>query len=178
MNLGLVEVFNKEAASLIWYQGKEPPKRDLQNKDLNPKFNNYLPNHSEITNKQKLYENIVRAFPESVNSFLPKSYIVDFRENLAVVENNIVEFLSDFLLKNRISRVPKKNTSFYIVNYYGEICILYSRVFKRIMEIKKEEETRKVSKADDPKAENLWIVKPAFLNRGQGIEVISTIKQL
>lgn len=57
-------------------------RKDFQRKDLSPKVVNYFPNHSEITNKQHLYENIVRHDPASVGDFLPQTFVIDFKENL------------------------------------------------------------------------------------------------
>lgn len=74
---------------IIWYQGKDVPKKDFIKKEYNPKATNYLPNHSEITNKQKLYENISKYDPSCVGSFIPKTFIVDFKDNLTNIENNL-----------------------------------------------------------------------------------------
>lgn len=45
-NMGFSENLGKETCSLIWYQGKDVPKRDFLKKQYNPKATNYLPNHS------------------------------------------------------------------------------------------------------------------------------------
>lgn len=48
------------------------------------------------------------------------------------------------------------------------------KLFKYVNEARKNEDPSKPK----PNKNSLWIVKPSFLNRGQGIEVISTLKQL
>ena len=114
-----MEVFNKESSSFIWYQSPEMVRRDSLRKELNGILTNYFLNHFEITDKQKLYENIVKFHPESVGSFIPKTFIVDFKEGLLKVENGLSEFLVDYFRKNKITKNSKKANSFSFSNYYG-----------------------------------------------------------
>ena len=91
---GCVETASKEASCLIWYQGKDAVKKDLLRKDISSKTVNYFPNHSEITNKQNLYENLTKFKPDCVGDFVPKTFVIDFKDNLNRVEANLSEFVA------------------------------------------------------------------------------------
>ena len=174
---GCIETASKEASCLIWYQGKEAAKKDLLRKDISSKTVNYLPNHSEITNKQNLYENLTKFKPDCVGDFVPKTFVIDFKDSLNRVEANLSDFVAEYFRKTGIPK-PKKSHSLVISNYYGEVCILFSKVFKQLNEEHRQSYPESSGEKIRSNTENLWIVKPSFMNRGQGIEIISNLKQL
>lgn len=88
-SFGFMEVLNKELASFIWYQSQEIVKKDMGRKELLNIPSNYFLNHAEITNKQKLYENLSKYDPKCVGNFIPKTYVIDFREGIYKVENTL-----------------------------------------------------------------------------------------
>ena len=105
--------------------------------------------------------------------------MIDFKESLAKVESNLMLFMVEFFRKSGMSRSSKKGHSLCITNFYGEICILYSRILKMLYEETKEPiNPQERVNINSMMTDNLWIVKPAFLNRGQGIEIINNLKQL
>ena len=79
-----------------------------------------------------------------------------------------------FFKKAGLQKQPKRSNSLCISNYYGEIGIPFVKLFRYVNEGKRNEDSPKIKSNKN----TLWIVKPSFLNRGQGIEVISTLKQL
>jgi hypothetical protein len=41
---------------------------------------NYLEGESELTNKERLYRNMKKYYPESIGNYIPKSFIIDFKQ--------------------------------------------------------------------------------------------------
>ena len=57
-----------------------------------------------------------RHYPDSIGRYIPKSFILDFRQEKGQVEENLLEFMSYYFKKNRNKKPRGK--SVVIKNYF------------------------------------------------------------
>ena len=121
-----------------------------------------------------------KSYPESIGNYIPTSFIVDFRQEQSQVEESLFEFIRYYLKKE--TRKPKSR-AIAIKNYFMEIAISnkhINRLLEKAQALDKSMTAEDLEeKADSGEQEaTLWIFKPTSLNRGRGIHLFSSLKQL
>lgn len=67
-----------------------------------------------------------KSYPQSIGTYIPKSFIVDFKQQSKQVEQSLLDFIRYFFKKEP----PKKMRPFLIKNYFMEINIAIKQLNK------------------------------------------------
>lgn len=78
---------------------------------------NYLEGQVELTNKDRLYRNLKRTHPDAIGKYVPITYLVDFRQDAAQVQESLTHFLSHYFKRTVVSKLKP----FVVKSYFMEI---------------------------------------------------------
>jgi hypothetical protein len=64
---------------------------------------------------------MLKSNPDSVGNYIPKSFIVDFRQEQIMVEESLIEFINYYIKKDQ--NKDRKFKSITIKNYFADFTI-------------------------------------------------------
>jgi hypothetical protein len=74
--------------------------------------------------------------PESIGSYIPKSFIIDFRQEQGMVEDSLIEFIIYYLRKDQ--NLERKFKSITIKNFFADITISQKVMTKLVEKVQLE----------------------------------------
>jgi hypothetical protein len=134
---GFAEAATRDAATVCWLQSaaqkelvfggsknlheEHLPEIGRSRAEHHPVVYNYLEGQSELTNKEKLFRNMRKHYPESIGSYIPSTFVIDFRMDQGAVEESLLEFLAYYFRKDPSRRARTKALS--VRNFSVDITI-------------------------------------------------------